>query len=110
MNFKDCVLDCINDATVLNAFSQLHSQPVSTELLFKLRLDDPAAIAALTPDEQDVLASFLLFVHRHVWRKFKLAHRRVTRIAINAGDGINVSAKAEAQLVFDDAQSKRISR
>jgi hypothetical protein len=81
MNFRQCVIDCIAGGEVVQSFNRLHGQPIAPHLLSLLSATGhDHSFADLAEPEQEVLACFILFVHRHVWRKVKFAESRVTRV------------------------------
>jgi len=80
MNFRQCVIDCIAGGEVVQSFNRLHGQPITPQLLSMLSTGEPRGIAELGDTEQELLACFILFVHRHIWRKMKFAESRVTRV------------------------------
>ena len=81
MNFRQCVIDCIAGGEVVQSFNRLHIQPITPDLLSLLSAPEQNQnFANLADAEQELLACFILFVHRHVWRKMKFAEARVTRV------------------------------
>jgi len=81
MNFRQCVIDCIAGGEVVQSFNRLHIQPITPDLLSLLSAPEQNQnFANLADAEQELLACFILFVHRHVWRKMKFAESRVTRV------------------------------
>jgi len=80
MNFRQCVIDCIAAGEVVQSFNRLHGQAIAPHLLSLLSSSQGQRLAELADTEQELLACFILFVHRHVWRKMKLAEARVTRV------------------------------
>jgi hypothetical protein len=82
MNFRQCVIDCIAGGEVVQSFNRLHGRPITPHLLSLLNAadHDQPRLAELAETEQELLACFILFVHRHVYRKMKFAEARVTRI------------------------------
>ena len=82
MNFRQCVIDCIAEGEVVQSFNRLRDRPITPQLLSMLNAADKnqSSLADLEEVEQELLACFILFVHRHVWRKMKFAEARVTRV------------------------------
>jgi hypothetical protein len=81
MNFRQCVIDCIAGGEVVQSFNRLHGQPIAPHLLSLLSgSGQHQSFTELADTEQELLACFILFVHRHVWRKMKFAESRVTRV------------------------------
>ena len=82
MNFRQCVIDCIAEGEVVQSFNRLRDRPITPQLLSLLGSTDKnqMSLAELEETEQELLACFILFVHRHVWRKMKFAEARVTRV------------------------------
>jgi hypothetical protein len=75
------VIDCIAEGGVVQSFNRLHDAPVTPALLERLKVSDDGQLRLVELDngQQELLACFILFVHRHVWRKVKFAESRVTR-------------------------------
>jgi hypothetical protein len=83
MNFRECVIDCIAQGEVVQSFNRLHDAPMTEDLVARLNATDSGQLPLtdLDDSQQEMLACFILFVHRHVWRKVKFAQHRVTRIS-----------------------------
>ena len=116
MNFRQCVIDCIDEGTVVRSFNQLHERQVTPELLSLLsatgtdqsqnqpsnqapnQTPNPISLVELGEREQELLACFILFVHRHVWRKMKFAQSRVTCVREDHTLGRHDYVRCDAQL------------
>lgn len=100
MNFRDCVIDCIAEGEVVQSFNRLHQESITVDLLGRLQMTDEGQLSLTELDEhqQELLACFILFVHRHVWRKVKRAEARVTR------------ACNDQTLAMDLSRLQRVSR
>jgi hypothetical protein len=82
VNFRECVIDCIAEGEVVRSFNRLYDASITADLLERLMITDDGQLrlVELDDEQQQLLACFILFVHRHVWRKLKFAESRVTRI------------------------------
>jgi len=116
MNFRQCVIDCIDEGTVVRSFNQLHERQVTPQLLSLLsatgtdqsqrraphqtsnQTPKQINLADLGEREQELLACFILFVHRHVWRKMKFAQSRVTCVREDHILGRHDYVQCDAQL------------
>jgi hypothetical protein len=100
MNFRQCVIDCIAEGEVVQSFNRLHDRPITPDLLGLLSAtgEDQLCLGELHENDQELLACFILFVHRHVWRKMKFAESRVTRVRedFTAGVGVTVAQFVKA--------------
>lgn len=87
MNFRECVIDCIAQGDVVQSFNRLQDAAITENLLARLKMTDNGQLSLTDLDDkqQELLACFILFVHRHVWRKVKFAQCRVTRISASQG-------------------------
>ena len=99
MNFRQCVIDCIAEGRVVQSFNRLHDRKVTPGLLSMLSGagKDQLSLVELAEAEQELLACFILFVHRHVWRKMKFAEARVTRVREDRTCGISAARQAETE-------------
>jgi hypothetical protein len=115
MNFRQCVIDCIAGGEVVQSFNRLHGRPITPQLLSMLSTGEPQGIAELGDTEQELLACFILFVHRHIWRKMKFAESRVTRVtrireesepgerhSSSLSDGVRSFVRCDAPLLAAD--------
>ena len=100
MNFRQCVIDCIAEGEVVQSFNRLRDRPITPQLLSLLNATDKnqSNLAELEETEQELLACFILFVHRHVWRKMKFAEARVTRVREDRTCSSNGSQSAGSEL------------
>jgi hypothetical protein len=107
MNFRQCVIDCINEGEVVQSFNRLHERQITPQLLSLLSATgttgtgqpgNQLSLAELGEGEQELLACFILFVHRHVWRKMKFAQSRVTRVREDRTFGMHVYVRCDGQL------------
>lgn len=81
MNFRECVIECIAESEVIQSFNRLNDVSITADLLERLKFtaDGRLRLVELDDSQQQLLACFILFVHRHVWRKVKMAESRVSR-------------------------------
>jgi hypothetical protein len=79
MDFRECVLQCTQDASVIETFNRLHGSGLTAETLERLCVSDALGRDAMPPRERALLACFIMYVHHHVWRKLKLSHARVAQ-------------------------------
>lgn len=100
MNFRQCVIDCIAEGEVVRSFNRLHQRQITPELLSRLSAtgqdSSQLSLAELDEADQELLACFILFVHRHVWRKMKFAEARVTRVREDRTYGVSPSHLGQA--------------
>ncbi len=76
MDFRECVIDCIADARLLETFNRNEVDPIGSDELLRVLRDQPSMLDSLPAPRRECVARFLLFVHSAVWRKFKLASAR----------------------------------
>lgn len=79
MDFRDCVLQCTKDPSVVETFNRLHGSSLAAETLERLCLSEELGREAMAPRERALLACFIMYVYHHVWRKLKLSHARVSQ-------------------------------
>ncbi len=99
MNFRECVIECIAEGEVIQSFNRLHDASITADLLERLKLTDDGRLrlAELDDNQQQLLACFILFVHRHVWRKVKMAESRVSRVCEDQTRVLNMSGLLEVK-------------
>lgn len=104
MNFRECVIDCLAKGDVVQSFNRLHEASLTSDLLSRLQMSDDGKLQLTELDEsqQELLACFILFVHRHVWRKVKLAESRVTRVCGDRTLVIDLSRLEQVGSFTDD--------
>lgn len=79
MDFRECVLHCTQDASVIETFNRLHGSALTSATLERLCLSEALSRDAMAPRDRALLACFIMYVYQHVWRKLKLSHERVAQ-------------------------------
>ena len=79
MDFRECVLQCTHDLSVIETFNRLHGSGLTSETLERLCLSEALSRDAMPPRDRALLACFIMYVYQHVWRKVKLSHARVAQ-------------------------------
>jgi hypothetical protein len=100
MDFRECVLHCTQDTSVLETFNRLHGSALSGSILERLCVSEALTRDAMPARERALLACFIMYVYHHVWRKMKLSHARVAqRSGGVAGPAQTVEASCLADLM-----------
>jgi hypothetical protein len=79
MDFRECVLHCIQDTSVVETFNRLHGSALSGATLERLGVSEALNRDAMPARDRALLACFIMYVYYHVWRKLKLSHARVSQ-------------------------------
>jgi hypothetical protein len=79
MDFRECVLHCTQDPSVVATFNRLHGSALTPVTLERLCLSEALSRDAMAPCDRALLACFIMYVYQHVWRKLKLSHARVAQ-------------------------------
>jgi hypothetical protein len=79
MDFRECVLHCTQDVSVIETFNRLHGSALSGAVLERLCVSEALSREAMPAGERALLACFIMYVYAHVWRKLKLSHARVAQ-------------------------------
>ena len=79
MDFRECVLHCTQDPSVIETFNRLHGSALTSVTLERLCLSEALSREAMPPRDRALLACFIMYVYKHVWRKLKLSHARVAQ-------------------------------
>lgn len=100
MDFRECVLHCTQDASVIATFNRLHGSALSGSILERLCLSEALSRDAMPAGDRALLACFIMYVYYHVWRKLKLSHSRVAQWSGGvAGPAQTVQASCLADLM-----------
>jgi len=99
MDFRDCVLQCTQDASVIETFNRLHGSALTAGILERLCVSEALSRDSMPPGDRALLACFIMYVYHHVWRKLKLSHARVAQWS---GGGVAAPAQTvEASCLAD---------
>lgn len=99
MDFRECVLHCTQDLSVIETFNRLHGSALSGAVLERLCLSESLTREAMPASDRALLACFIMYVYHHVWRKLKLSHARVAQWS---GGGVAAPAQTvEASCLAD---------
>lgn len=79
MDFRECVLHCTQDVSVIETFNRLHGSALDAAVLQRLCVCEELSREAMPAGERAALACFIMYVYHHVWRKLKLSHARVSQ-------------------------------
>jgi hypothetical protein len=90
MDFREGVLHCTQDASVIETFNRLHGSALDAAILHRLCVSEALSRDAMPAGERATLACFIMYVYHHVWRKLKLSHARVSQWT---GDGMAAPAQ-----------------
>jgi hypothetical protein len=105
MDFRECVLHCTRDLSVIETFNRLHGSALSSETLERLCLSEALGREAMPPRDRALLACFIMYVYQHVWRKLKLSHARVAQWA----GGVAAPAKTVEAYCLADLMERAAS-
>ena len=99
MDFRECVLHCTQDTSVIETFNRLHGSALSGPILERLGVSEALNRDAMPATDRALLACFIMYVYFHVWRKMKLSHARVAQWS---GSSVAAPAKTvEASCLAD---------
>ena len=98
MDFRECVLHCTQDASVIETFNRLHGSALSAPVLERLCVSQALSRDSMPAGERALLACFIMYVYHHVWRKLKLSHARVSQWS---GDVAAPAKTVEASCLAD---------